>query len=245
MHRRLRLASKFAAQQRAADHGHRTDVDLVDLDDLDLVDLDRPRSTSTTSSTSTIPEPPPSSDVPPVISPPTTTALGPVPPPTLEPTDLGTDPALDALAQSCYDGDLAACDELWNSSDPESAYQDFADTCAGRQPADTGIWCVDAFAEGVPPTTTASTVPETTVAATTVPAGVPEATEQPTGLGDDPALDLLAQACFDGGMQACDDLFNSAPIGSAYRTYGDTCAGRQEAGTFNFCGVVFATDPPR
>ena len=31
----------------------------------------------------------------------------------------------------------------------------------------------------------------------------------------------------------------SAPIGSDYRTYGDTCAGRQATGTFNYCHVVF------
>jgi hypothetical protein len=52
-------------------------------------------------------------------------------------------------------------------------------------------------------------------------------------------LDALAGACFDGDMQACDDLFDQAPIGSDYRAYGDTCAGRQEPGTFKYCHVVF------
>ena len=48
-------------------------------------------------------------------SPPTTlpTPSSEVPAPTLEPTGLGDDPTLDALAQSCYDGDLAACDTLY------------------------------------------------------------------------------------------------------------------------------------
>ena len=74
--------------------------------------------------------------------------------------------------------------------------------------------------------------------------GIPPATQQPTGLGDDPALDALAQACFDGDMQACDDLFDTAPIGSPYMSYGDTCAGRQAPGTLNYCRVTFPTAVP-
>ena len=75
----------------------------------------------------------------------------------------------------------------------------------------------------------------------TSPSGIPPATQQPTGLGDDADLNALAQECFSGGMQACDDLFDRAPIGSAYMTYGDTCAGRQEPHTFNYCRVVFGS----
>ena len=76
----------------------------------------------------------------------TSTVVGTIPPPTLQPTGLGDDPTLDALAQSCYDGDLEACDNLWRDSDDGSAYRNFGDTCAGRQPPNTGIWCADAFA---------------------------------------------------------------------------------------------------
>ena len=64
---------------------------------------------------------------------------------------------------------------------------------------------------------------------------------EPTGLGEDAALNALAQDCFSGDMQACDDLFDSAPIGSPYMAYGNTCAGRQEPHTFNYCRVVFGT----
>ena len=53
------------------------------------------------------------------------------------------------------------------------------------------------------------------------------ATEPPTGLGDDPVLDRLAQECFDGDMQACDHLYRNSPRGSDYQIYGGTCAGRQ------------------
>jgi hypothetical protein len=167
----------------------------------------------------------------------------------LEPTGLGTDVALDALAQSCYDGDMAACDELWRESEVGSAYRNFGDTCAGRQQPNTQRWCEDAFSSDVATTVPGSIAPETETTeppattpettGTTTAADIPPATEDPTGLGDDVVLNGLAEACHDGDMQACDDLFEQAPIGSPYMTYGDTCAGRQEAGTFNFCRVVF------
>jgi hypothetical protein len=174
----------------------------------------------------------------------TSTVAGTVPAPTLQPTGLGDDPTLDALAQSCYDGVLEACDNLWRDSAEGSAYRNFGDTCAGRQPPNTGTWCVDAFLGGAT-TTTMFAIPTTTMPGPTVPptspAGIPPATQQPTLLGDDPALNALAQSCFAGDMQACDDLFDLAPIGSAYMDYGDTCAGRQEPHTFNYCRVVFGS----
>ncbi len=49
----------------------------------------------------------------------------------------------------------------------------------------------------------------------------------PEGLGDDPELDALAQDCFAGDLEACDNLYFQADIDSAYETYGDTCGGRQ------------------
>jgi hypothetical protein len=71
------------------------------------------------------------------------------------------------------------------------------------------------------------------------PGSIPESTEPPEGLGDDAQLDDLAQECFDGSMQACDDLYDDAEPGSAYRRYGDTCAGRQPAGTRQYCVASF------
>jgi hypothetical protein len=140
---------------------------------------------------------------------------------------------------------------LWRDSEPDSAYANFGDTCAGRQPPNTGTWCVDAFGSGATTSSTAApettdtvqtTVPgQTTTPGPTTPTGIPDPTQQPTGLGDDPAFDVLARSCYDGDMQACDDLFDRAPIGSQYRAFGDTCAGRQEPGTFNYCHVVFPT----
>jgi hypothetical protein len=74
----------------------------------------------------------------------------------------------------------------------------------------------------------------------------PPATMDATGLGDDPRMDQLAQACHDGDMAACDALFAESELSSGYETYGDTCGGRRSAGEWSFCTDVFAdsTDSP-
>ncbi len=56
---------------------------------------------------------------------------------------------------------------------------------------------------------------------------LPAATSEPEGLGDDPDLDEYAEECYDGDMEACDDLYKESPRNSAYELYGGTCAGRQ------------------
>ena len=67
----------------------------------------------------------------------------------------------------------------------------------------------------------------------------PASGQAPIGLGTDPALDALALTCYNGDMAACDTLFDSAPLGSPYQVYGDTCAARQLAGTFKYCQESF------
>ena len=121
------------------------------------------------------PPPPLGPTVPPV------TTAGQIPPPTLEPVGLGNDPALDALAQACYVGDMAACDNLYSESEPDTGYRMYGDTCAGRQPEDTGTWCRSAFGDGTPstnvtvPVTTATVPvpPVTTIPVATTPVTVP------------------------------------------------------------------------
>jgi len=44
--------------------------------------------------------------------------------------------------------------------------------------------------------------------------------------GDDPTLDALYDQCAVGSGQACDDLFNLSPVGSAYESFAITCGGR-------------------
>ena len=67
-----------------------------------------------------------------------------IPPATQQPTGLGTDATLDAMAQSCFAGDMSACDNLFFAAPVNSAYEAYGDTCAGRQPPFSGL-CVDAF----------------------------------------------------------------------------------------------------
>lgn len=57
--------------------------------------------------------------------------------------------------------------------------------------------------------------------------GIPDATSDPEGLGDDRDLDDFAENCHDGDMEACDELYRYSPRNSAYELFGGTCAGRQ------------------
>lgn len=53
--------------------------------------------------------------------------------------------------------------------------------------------------------------------------------------GDDPILDLLVEQCRRGNDLACDELFATSPIGSAYETFGRTCGGRHPDGADPTC----------
>jgi S1-C subfamily serine protease len=49
----------------------------------------------------------------------------------------------------------------------------------------------------------------------------------PDRYGDDAALDLLYEACRDGDMSACDDLYWQSPYSSEYESFAMTCGGAQ------------------
>ena len=70
-----------------------------------------------------------------------------IPPATVPPDGLGDDPVLDQFAQSCFDGDMSACDQLYNDSEVNSTYESYGGTCAGRQPITNSdvVYCTDAF----------------------------------------------------------------------------------------------------
>lgn len=53
---------------------------------------------------------------------------------------------------------------------------------------------------------------------------------EPPSLGNG-TLDVLAQTCYFGDMEACDSLYLATPIGSPGESYGDTCGGRTDGGT--------------
>lgn len=55
-----------------------------------------------------------------------------------------------------------------------------------------------------------------------------DAAHRPDALGDDPHLDRLWVACDEGSGQACDRLFEEAPVGSGYETFGLSCGDRPD-----------------
>jgi hypothetical protein len=63
--------------------------------------------------------------------------------PAVEPGPLGPDPVLDAYAESCFGGDLQACDDLWYEAAPLSDYEGYAATCGGRVKRDAVPACTD------------------------------------------------------------------------------------------------------
>src|SRR3954447_25161413 len=68
-----------------------------------------------------------------------------IPPATVPPQGLGNDPQLDQYAQTCHDGDMAACDTLFKQSEAASRYQAYGDSCAGRRPLGTDVSCTVSF----------------------------------------------------------------------------------------------------
>jgi hypothetical protein len=66
--------------------------------------------------------------------------------PPADPVPGGDDEQLNQLAQQCHDGDMQACDDLFNQSDFDSAYEDYGNTCGGRVPDNTDF-CVNVYPE--------------------------------------------------------------------------------------------------
>jgi len=109
------------------------------------------------------------------------------------------------LAQACFDGDMTACDELFNTTPSGSADEAYGDTCAGRitDGQGFGLECADVI-------TGAADVPADVV-------------DQAT-----------AAACQGGDMVACDDLFRAATAGTPDQLYGGLCGFRVQ-NTNAFC----------
>jgi hypothetical protein len=124
--------------------------------------------------------------------------------------DYGDDPELDALHDGCAAGDATACDDLYWQSPFGSAYEAFGATCGNVGPESSD--CATLLGG----------------------AGNSGSAGEPDGYGDDPELDALWDQCGAGDGDACDELFFSSPVGSAYEDFGDTCGGLFEAGTV-FC----------
>lgn len=113
---------------------------------------------------------------------------------------LGDDPALDALAVDCHQGDLSSCDDLYVGSPEGSLYEAYGATCGARIDQGTDQLCADVLV------------------------GIPE---EPPPTGDD-FLDELANQCAAGDMVDCDLLYAEAETNSEAERYGATCGGRLE-----------------
>lgn len=113
-------------------------------------------------------------------------------------------PDLERLYELCADGDGAACDELYYSSDAGSEYEEFGDTCGGR--TEGGTSCTEELPGGLDP-------------------------GDADGYGSDPALDGLWDACESGDDEACSELYYESDLFSDYEYFGSTCGGREPEGT--------------
>lgn len=74
--------------------------------------------------------------------------------------------------------------------------------------------------------TTATTADTTDTTAAGGNEDIPPGQDPRNILGDDQALNDLANQCFDGDMGACDDLFAQTPVDSDLEAYSQTCGGR-------------------
>ena len=69
----------------------------------------------------------------------------------LDPADIGApvapvpgpDPVLNAYAQSCFEGDYQACDDLYYESPPMSVYEEYGGSCGGRVKVYSVMSCTD------------------------------------------------------------------------------------------------------
>jgi hypothetical protein len=61
------------------------------------------------------------------------------------------DPQLTALAQECYEGSMAACDDLYLRTPRGSELERYGDTCGGRMPDPRRRYCADAIDDPILP----------------------------------------------------------------------------------------------
>ena len=121
--------------------------------------------------------------------------------------------------------DWQACDDLFDQAEPGTAYYDFADTCGNKWTAGTMTYCVEAMDPN------ADTDTDTDTSALSA--------------SETMYLDALKTACGAEDWDACETLWNEAPMGSEYESYADTCGGRIESGHTCVADLGDGTYPPR
>jgi hypothetical protein len=172
--------------------------------------------------------------------------------PTEGPSSYGDDPGLDELWDECNDGDLAACDALSGQAEPDTEYARFGETCGER--TDGGGECSvpggveapftygdDPFFDELWDRCNGEDFGGCMELYELAPVGseyeqfggscggrseFPQGCEPLFGGFDE--LDVLAEACAAGAMDACWNLYEVAPVGSEYEAFGLTCGGRTD-----------------
>jgi hypothetical protein len=89
------------------------------------------------------------------------------------------------------------------------------------------------------PSVTTPEQPQVPIGEVTADAGPPAA--PPTG---DAQFDDLADECFQGDMDACDELYQETPVGSDYEAYGDTCGARIDQSFGYYCTDLLPDPEP-
>ncbi len=68
--------------------------------------------------------------------------------------------------------------------------------------------------------------------------GTDSSAGRPEVYGDDPDLDALWDACDEGDMASCDDLYWSTGVGTEYEAFGETCGNRVTEPVYGACVVA-------
>jgi hypothetical protein len=149
-----------------------------------------------------------------------------VPEDPIAPEGLGDNPEFQALADSCFAGDMAACDNLFLTTPAGDPYETYAKSCGGRRDPELAVGgtCVADFGAFVEPGVPATPGEGEGGGGDAPPVPGPAA---PPVTADNPDLQPLVDACYAGDMQACDDLYFESDIDSIEEGYGYTCAGRR------------------
>ncbi|MEV7971690.1 DUF4190 domain-containing protein [Cellulomonas sp. NPDC089187] len=152
------------------------------------------------------------------------------------------------LRDECASGEMSSCDVLYLRADATNADEEFGATCGDRTGSSdlditpgTCSWYQVENGELVDPLDfgdlgtdlgsddTADDLDDSTDLSDY--AGILDAETY----GDNAVLDGYWDECEAGDDSSCDTLYMVAPSGSEYESFGDTCGGRQEASTGEYC----------
>ena len=112
----------------------------------------------------------------------------------------GDNPRLDELWDNCAAGVYADCDTLYFTSDFDTDYEAFGDSC-GRRNEPAGL-CTDIHGDG--------------------------GYDSGFTYGDNPRLDELWDGCAAGVYADCDTLYFTSDFDTDYEAFGDSCGRRNE-----------------